>query len=436
MTSICFVVRPSSNVKKPGSLILRIIHCRKVRHVTLQDCHIYPHEWDMKSQSIMYSADNLQRHSFLKTVEQKIEYEKGIIENYVAELRLRGQYCVDDIINLYRRESSNNNLLGYTGLLIRELERNGNGRTARAYDTVTKGFIAFSGKKDIELCQIDPCLIKSFESYLRNKGKKSNTISYYMRNLRAIYNKAVASGYVLKYNGEKLFARVYTGVDKTVKRAITCEELKSLYSFAFSEMLRIEETDSQNLYLAWRFFFFCFYARGMCFVDLAYLRKDNIKNGIIRYSRKKTGQQIEVKIIPELQNIIDSFASEVKYSEYVFPIIKDATRNPRLQYENGLNIQNRRLKKLSLLVGIRPVSTHVARHTWASIGKKENVPLRVISECLGHSSEKTTLIYMGLLDNSVLDEANDLITSVIARPRMTTIASLDNSSLICGDSCF
>lgn len=155
----------------------------------------------------------------------------------------------------------------------------------------------------------------------------------------------------------------------------------------------------------------------MCFVDLAYLKKENLQGDILRYVRKKTGCQIDVKVTREMQDIIDSFVHEVKGSPFLFPIIRDSNKSHRLQYENALHAQNDRLKKLAAMVGVeKPVTTHVARHSWATIAKYQDIPLRVISECLGHSSERTTRIYLDSLNNSVLDEANELITAVISNP--------------------
>ena len=428
MTSISFVLRPSSKVDNPGSLTLRIIHCRQTKSITLRGCNLYSQEWDQSTQSIIYPADDPERSSFLRTVEMKMLNERTLVNNYVAELEKRGKYLSCDIVRLYRKNSDTGKLAGYTELLVRELEQREQDRTARAYRTVVNGLIAYNKGVDIPLYQINSCLIKSFEVHLKKEGKLPNTISYYMRNLRAIYNKAVNSKHIANTAGEKPFAGVYTGITKTMKRAMSLDELKELHSLDFADMLKDKNTEPQEhvriekLHSAWRLFFFCFHARGMCFIDLAFLQKSNISGGVLRYCRKKTGQQVEIKITDELQRIIDSFASEVKYSPFLFPIIKDNGKKQRLQYENALRLQNNHLKKLSMLACIRPISTHVARHTWATIGKQVNVPLHVISEGLGHTSEKTTLIYMGLLENSILDEANDLITSTITYSQPPQVA--------------
>ncbi|MCD8264668.1 MAG: site-specific integrase [Tannerellaceae bacterium] len=290
--------------------------------------------------------------------------------------------------------------MGYTELLIADMYRNGQERTANAYRTVAKGLVRFNKGEDIPLDQLNNTLIRSFENYLKQNNKMPNTVSYYMRNLRAIYNKAVADKRIPDTQQKKPFANVYTGIAQTKKRALSLEELKRLHQLAPDRFLWNIGLNSkkyrkfENLYRAWRLFFFCFYARGMSFIDLAYLRKDNIKGDILRYSRKKTGQVIELTLTPELKTILESFAKEVINSVYLFPIICPDGNSTRRQYENALRIQNVRLCKLALMAGIKKkLSTHVARHSWATIGKKQNIPIRVLSECLGHSSEKTTLIY-------------------------------------------
>ena len=429
METINFVLRPASKADYPSSLTIRIIHYRQVKNITMSDCRLYSHEWDQSAQAVIYPVDDPGRSSYLRTVELKIVSEKVLIGDYITELNKRGKYSSGDLATLYRKNSDTGKLLGYTELLARELEHRGQERTARAHRTVANGLIAYNRGIDIPLYQINSCLVKSFEMYLKEKGKLPNTISYYMRNLRAIYNKALATKHVANPTGEKIFAGVYTGITKTMKRALSLDELRNLYSLDFADIVKREKPDSpehlrvEKLHYAWRLFFFCFHARGMSFIDLAYLQKDNIQGGVLKYCRKKTGQQVEIKITSELQNIIDSFSNEVKFSPYLFPVIKDNGKKLRLQYENALRLQNSRLKRLSKLARIRPISTHVSRHTWATIGKQSNIPLQVLSECLGHASEKTTLIYLGLLDNYLLDEANALITSAVVCPSPAQVSA-------------
>ena len=295
MTSIKLVLRPSSKGDCQGSLTLRIIHNRKIKNITMPDCRLYSYEWNHNSQTIIYPLNNPDRVTHLSGIELKIESEKALLSNYIAELEEQGYYNISDILNLYRKKSSLDKLLGYTALLVHELKQQGQERTARAYNTVARRLVTFNKGEDIPLHHINSRLIKSFENYLKDSGKLSNTISYYMRNLRAIYNKAVTSQHISGPTGENPFAGVYTGVTKTMKRALSLKELKELNALDFNKIIKEQVSDSQccrraeKLYRSWLFFFFCFYARGMCFIDLAYLRKENIRGGVLRYCRKKTG---------------------------------------------------------------------------------------------------------------------------------------------------
>ena len=422
MTSINFVLRPSVRAgRHPGSLAVRLINERRVKTFTLKGFRLYPEEWDRETQQIVYPESDSHRVKYLEALESKIHDGVEMLNHHLLALEKQGRYSVDDLLCRYRQCTDGGKVLGFTEILADKLEKGGQYRTARAYRTVTRGLVRFNKGKDIPLRQINACLIRDFEKHLKDTGRLPNTVSYYMRNLRAIYNKAVADKLIPKAK-ECPFISVYKGITKTMKRALALDEIQKLYNLDFENLLADKKTGSkeyriaENLYRAQRYFEFCFYARGMSFVDMVYLRKENIRGGFIRYVRKKTGQQMEIKITAKMQEILDSFSTEVQGSPYVFPIIKESSgRPPYLQYETALRLQNSRLKRLSVMVGIKKqISTHWTRHSWATIAKKENVPIRVISECLGHTSEHTTLIYLDSLDNSVLDATGELIAHIVS----------------------
>jgi integrase len=161
-------------------------------------------------------------------------------------------------------------------------------------------------------------------------------------------------------------------------------------------------------------FLFCYHARGMCFVDLAYLKKSDLRGDRIHYRRHKTSQPIEVRVVPVMRRIIEWFAPLTAGCKYLFPVIVDPDKDPRLQYESGLRLQNQRLKKIAALTGIgKHFSTHVARHSWATVAKNEGLPLAVISEGLGHSNQRTTEIYLASLEQPVLDRASQVVSDAI-----------------------
>lgn len=421
MATLHFFLRASTRgASYRGSLCARIIHSRKIKVLTCP-LKLYPGEWDGQAQHIILPDEDTDRYLYLRKASDTLCGYTGQFEEVVERLERAGRYTLSDIVEGYRLRRSLINLYGFTEQQSRSMARSGQERTARAYRTVCRGFISFNKGKDIPLKHINACMVKEFETYLKDRGKAMNTISYYMRILRAIYWKAVREK-LIDPKRENPFEGVFTGFQQTRKRALSLDELRTLNNLDFSSILEHGKTTDQEslydhgLYTSWRYFFFCFHARGMSFVDMAYLRKENIRQGLISYYRKKTGQKIEVTLTPVLQRIIDSFSDQVKNSPYLFPIIQDALKPARLQYETGLRLQNSRLKKLSAMAGIgKKLSTHVSRHSWATVGKKQNLPLWVISEGLGHSSEKMTYTYLASFDRSTLDNANEQISMAVIK---------------------
>lgn len=415
MTSIEFHYRPSTRIKRSkGSVYIRVIHRRETCSVTIPR-KIYPEEWDKKQQKPMYAANNEHRYPFLFKLEEEMKQIRSYLEELIARWEFEGRdYTAKEITAAYRRRLGGNLLIDYVDKLCKELRLLGQERTARAYLTTRNRLLVFTGNNHLQLKEMTGLLVRRFEMKLQSEGKSPNTISFYMRNLRAIYNKAISEG-LLETAAYNPFELVYTGVHQTKKRALTAEEMKQINELDILKNNMKQKELSEQLEKARKLFLFCFYARGMSFVDMAYLKKENIKNGFISYRRKKTGQLLEIKIDSAMRSIIRYFESETKESAYVFPVI-DLKKKTSVyhQYESGLRLQNKHLKRISTCCGIQKnLSTHVARHSWATIAKEKNIPLIVISEGLGHTSERTTSIYLGSLDRKILDRAGEKVAKAI-----------------------
>ena len=244
---------------------------------------------------------------------------------------------------------------------------------------------------------IDATLMMEYEDYLKSNGLIPNTISFYMRNLRAVYNRAVEKGITVQRNP---FRYVYTGVDKTVKRALSVSMIRKIRD--------LDLRKSPSMDYARDIFMFSFYTRGMSFVDMAYLKKKDLQHGVLSYRRQKTNQQLFIKWEKPMQQIIDKY--DTSQTPYLLPIIKDVNSDARRQYHNASHLVNTKLKKIGVDLGLPVVLTsYVARHTWASVAHSKNISLSVISEAMGHDSENTTRIYLASLDMSVIDKANEII---------------------------
>ena len=141
--------------------------------------------------------------------------------------------------------------------------------------------MAFRDEQDVPLDSVTSDMMLLYEAYLKARGVRMYTISFCMRNLRSVYNRAVEKGLTAQ---NYPFRHVYTGVDKTVKRAISIKAIKALKEQDLSM--------KPSLDFARDMFMFSFYTRGMSFVDMAYLRNTDLKNGLLTYLRRKTGQEL------------------------------------------------------------------------------------------------------------------------------------------------
>ena len=287
--------------------------------------------------------------------------------------------------------------------VIDQLTATGHDGTAAKYQCSLASFMRFRSGADIPLDAIDACLMERYESWLRQHGLTRNGSSSYLRNLRAVYNRAVEAGLTRQCHP---FRHVYTGTDKTVKRAVKIDTIRQLKHADLSSR--------PALALVRDLFLFSFYTRGMAFVDMAYLRQSDIRGGYLVYHRKKTGQLISIRWEPCMQEIVDRYSSTSSACPspapgYLLPIIKTAG-NERRQYQSCQRLVSAHLHTISTLLQFpHPVTMYVARHSWASIAHGKGIPKSVISEALGHDNERTTDIYLASIETSVIDDANKML---------------------------
>ena len=286
--------------------------------------------------------------------------------------------------------------------LADELRREGRLRTSMTYRSTLKSFLLFTGNEDTTLAEINLQTVEAYEGFLYRKGVVPNTVSFYMRILRAVINKAVDRGF-MPQPAQNPFKRVYTGIAKTSKRAIPLTAVKRIK--------RLELAPHSYTAFARDMFMFSFYTRGMSFVDMAYLREDNIQGGYLIYRRQKTGQLLQIKWEPCMEEIVRRYNSK---PPYLLPIITRRGGERYKEYQNRLAVVNRHLKEISRLIGIdQPLSMYVARHSWATGARDANIPIEVISDAMGHESEKTTRIYLASLNTARIDEANERLLRML-----------------------
>lgn len=399
MATIKMKFRASSSVgTKEGTLFFQVIHNRVTRQIST-GYKLYPSEWDTARSEIRipFGIDE-KRRAYLGSLKNVLAEHTARLKDTVSQLERSGKaYTTDKVVELYRSSAGNSGFLSFGRSLATQLRQIGKSRTAETYTTALNSFERFRGGNEVYFSEVDSNLMSAYELWLWQSGVCPNSSSYYMRNLRAIYNQAVEKELTVQ---RKPFRHVYTGIGKTVKRAVSLEVIRQIRDCDLSL--------SPVMDYARDLFMFSFYTRGMSFVDMAYLKKKDLQNGILVYRRRKTGQQLSVKWERPMQEIVDRYDTD--NTPYLLPVIRDITSDTRRQYLSAAHLINAKLKMLGKQLGLAiTLTTYVARHAWASIARSKNIPVSTISEAMGHDSESTTLIYLASLDTSQVDKANNLI---------------------------
>ncbi|MFI3292740.1 MAG: site-specific integrase [Rikenellaceae bacterium] len=403
MATIKIKFKASKVEGREGALFFQITHNRVVKQINVH-CKVSLEDWSMGRSRL--NLMNVLSRQDIKLINRwdivRFEYKRLqqiIFHRDICQQR----YSVDDIAEIYVKHHKNTTLFGFTLETIARLKEVGNITNAENYFSLLVSFMTFRKGEDIELKSLNSDLLEAYEAYLKHKvgGSSLNSISFYMRTLRAIFNRAVEKGLVKE---QSLFRRVYTSIEKTAKRAIPLSYI--------TKLKEIDLIDHPELEFARDLFLFSFYTRGMSFVDIAYLKKHEIKNGEFTYRRSKTGQSIRVKWEQCMADIVDRH--NIQESEYLLPIITNPKYDARQQYIDMRDRVNRNLKRLASIAGIpHNITMYVARHSWASIAKAKNISISVISEAMGHDSEATTKIYLASLDIALIDDANRLIIGLV-----------------------
>ena len=397
MATVKIKFRPSTVDGGQGTIFYQVIHNRVARQQKT-GYRLYGNEWDSHLSEVVLPKFNKSRRRYLSEIGDKIRIDVKHFQKVIANFEYIGcDYTADDVIAEFVTDNPENYLFSFMEGVIANLKTLGKIRTSETYAATLCSFKRFREDRDVPLDDMDSDMMMAYEAYLKNNGVSPNSSSFYMRNLRAVYNRAVEK----ELTSQRFpFKYVYTGVDKTVKRAVPLKVIKRIKEMDFS--MNPTSDFARDMFLM------SFYTRGMSFVDMAYLRKKDLQNGVLSYRRRKTGQQLFIKWEKCMQEIVDKYDNSL--SEYLLPIIKPMKGDERTHYQNAMYLINRKLKEIGKMTGVQlPLTMYVARHSWASVAKNKNVPISVISEGMGHDSEMTTQIYLASLDTAVVDRANKMI---------------------------
>lgn len=394
MVSVKVKLRRSSVQNKMGKLFIQLIYNREIKIISTP-FKLLPDEWNEKEQQVVPDVKHMVRAMELCVIEKDLGHILETLDGIILKLSRRNNFTVNDIVERFSGKNSKNMLFSFMRKCIKELVISGKQSTALKYKGAFSQFYAYRKGVDLTFEQMDEEELKRYEKFLIAKGMTMNSVSFYLRIMRAVYYRAVVAGVAPDF---KPFRSVYTGVAKTVKRAVDGSVIKKL------EAAKLQP----KLAFARDMFLLSFYMRGMAYVDMSKLKKSDCTNFLLKYNRSKTGQTIVIRLESCMNEIIKRYAKECRSSENLLPII--TCEKETIKYATALRTYNHRLKVISEQLNIEPhLTSYVSRHTWASQARIKGINLSIISEGMGHTSEKTTQIYLSSLDHTILDDANKLI---------------------------
>ena len=398
MVTVKVKFRASSVAGKEGTLYYHLIHQCNQRYISTH-YHVFPYEWNDKKSAIIITCHN-NRQAHLQLIQSKIDWEMKQMQRIIHDKEMDGiPYSIDNIAKEIQLLPSSQSVFTFFRQQIAKKEQMQCIGTKNNYISAANRFMEFRGHEDLAFSQMTTDMMEMYQAWLWNRGISQNSVSFYLRTLRTLYNKAVEAGQAPLND---IFAHVHTTNVRTAKRAITVKDIRKI------EKLNLPRGSSLDK--ARDLFLLSFYLRGMAFVDMAFLKKSDLKCGLVSYNRRKTHQNLNIEWMKPMQTIIDKYAEQTKDSPYLLPILTGKETSPYTAYRKVEYNTNYNLKKIGQMIGLKiPLTTYVARHTWASVALHMNIPIATISEGMGHNSYKTTQIYLQSLDMATINEANERI---------------------------
>jgi len=397
--------------KKDNSypLKLKLFHQDKARYIPL-NLYFKEKEWDSKGGKVKSTYKNSGRVN--SSIRKKVSSASDLI------LELDNEIASIDIDTLKKKVAENlfgkneKNIVSreylfiYTQEIIDNLIKAKRVGSARSYKCTLNSFKSYLNGNDIPLTKITHKFLSDYEANCLGRGLKINAIGVYLRTLRAIINRAIDEDMIPQ--NQYPFRKFSIKTEKTSKRAISKEDI--------SKILNLKVDENSRMFHSLNYFTFMFNMRGMNFIDLAYLKKENLHKDRLEYRRIKTKKLYSIKLTPKVIEILEYYIKgrRLKPSDLLLPIMSknilgDAVKE-RKQFDNRRKYFNMDLKKLAKLCEVDVnLTSYVTRHTWASLAKFSGITPAIIGESLGHSDLKTTETYLANFENSTLDDANDKV---------------------------
>jgi len=376
-------------------LIIRIHTGTKRRDINLKT-YLKESEFDAATQRVN------SKHPNKKTINQKIETTILQAQQTALKLDMADELVTSEKIkNLVVKPHVKQNFNEFGWAKVAELKAANKYGNSCIYRDALNALVNHSGKSSLDFKDMDYQFLQQLENKMLGKGIKVNTITLFMRTIRAIYNRAIK---------EKLVNRSFYPFEEfkiksepTAKRAIDKQSIQ--------ELIKLKLPADSASYRARDYFLLSFNLRGISFADMASIKPTDLIEGRLLYKRRKTHKLYNIKLTEQAQQILNYYKQDG--STYILPVIPDnAVNNPELErkyIQYGTKTCNKYLKRLGEGLKLQQqLSTYVSRHSFATIAKKMGYSNDLIAESLGHSNgNRTTAIYLDTFDQSVIDDMTE-----------------------------
>ena len=375
-------------------LVIQVIRNRKKSEM-YTPYRLTTSEFDVGREKVLTKSRSKKRIFEIQEINEYLIYIKEefrLIEDALSEQG--DDYTAADVVRGFEMRNDMSRFFAYAADAINKLDSQGKHGTASNYRSAVNAFDRYVVNRELSLADITRKTVEGFMEYQLRQGNNPNTVLFYVKQIRAIYNKAVYDGLVP--SPAQPFENVRLKGHATPKRAISDKEINRIIHL---------HPSGKHKHLEWAhdLFLFSLYTRGMSFVDMCYLTKENVKGNMLVYQRRKTKQWLQVRIEAPLRALLNKYADEDSF--YLLPMLRDDDSYKGYRYVQRR--LNKRIREIGNMLEFDfPLTFYVARHTWATLAHKKGIPVSVISEGMGHTSEHTTRIYLAGLDHQVIDKAN------------------------------
>ena len=387
---VCYKSKVLKNNELP--LMLRVCKDGKRKYESL-GISLNPKYWDFKANKPTAQCPNREY------IEKLIAEKKRAYADKVIELKaMANEFTATTLMEKVNKPIRRKTVKDMFDLYIQQLVSANRLRYADMYKLTMNSLLKFNKHLNIPFSDVDVTWLKKYELWLQAQGLAINTIGTRFRHLRVIYNLAI---------DEKIVKREYYPFDTfKVSKLNQIPAKRSISKDAILKVLNYEGKTELECFSI-DLFTFSYLTAGINFVDIARLTDDSIMENRLVYIRKKTKKQIKVPLQSQAVELIGKYKQQD--NPYLFPILSPFHKTEQQKVNRVHKViakVNKTLKRIGEQLDVSiDLTTYVARHSFATVLKRSGVNTSLISEALGHSSEKVTQIYLDSFGNDQMDEA-------------------------------